>query len=61
MFNEYVYQLERTFPQLAGTGSFLLMALLLMSSCMALFLVTRRRVHLLAAMTIGIYLVPFVL
>ena len=61
MFHDYVYQLERTFPQLAGAGSFFLVALALMSGCLLLYFATRRRVHLLASMTIGAYLLPFVL
>jgi hypothetical protein len=59
--NEWAYQLERTFPNVAGAGTFLLGAFAVMAVCATLYVVTRRKVHLLTLATAGGYVLPLML
>lgn len=61
LLSDGTYHLERTFPNLAGAGNFLLLALATMTLCALLFLVTRKKVHLLACATLGAYMLPLVI
>ncbi len=57
---DWVYLIERTFPNLHGAGSVFLGALFVMSLFLAMYLITRKRTHLLVSATIALYLMPFV-
>jgi hypothetical protein len=61
LMSDWIYQLERTFPNIAGAGTFLLGALAVMAVCGTLYLVTRKKVHLLALATAGSYVLPLML
>ncbi|HEV7302110.1 MAG TPA: hypothetical protein VGN72_22425 [Tepidisphaeraceae bacterium] len=61
LINDWVYMLERTFPNLAGASTFLLGALLVIAVCAVMYLFTRQKVHLLTLGSAAIYMVPLML
>ena len=61
LINDWMYTLERTFPNLAGAGTFFLCAMLVVAFCGAMYLLTRQKVHLLTLACVGVYMIPLVL
>jgi hypothetical protein len=51
--------LERTFPNLRGAGMFFICALMVIAIYGFLFVMTRKKVHLLPMLAVVLYLLPF--
>ena len=59
--SDWIYHLERTFPNIAGAGTFLVGAIAVMTVCAGMYLVTREKAHLLTLATAGGYVLPLLL
>jgi hypothetical protein len=53
------YRLQRTFPQLHDTASFVLVALAILAFFAGMYFATRRYVFLMIAFSVTLYLIPF--